>query len=94
MITSAQKEPGGKVNAVAKALGIFRKSLYLKRRCMRRALRYPAHRRPGDRVERRHEIGLSFTALSMGHTMTLHDVTHAAERITELAMLHQRRATD
>jgi hypothetical protein len=30
----------------------------------------------------------------MGHTMTLHGVTHAAERITELAMLHQRRATD
>ncbi len=39
-------------------------------------------------------IALSFTALSMRHAITLQDVTHAAERITELAMLNQRRTTD
>jgi hypothetical protein len=39
-------------------------------------------------------IALSFTALGLGHAITLQDVTHAAERITELAMLYQRRTTD
>src|SRR5712692_8869824 len=39
-------------------------------------------------------IALSFTALSVRHTITLQDVIHAAERITELAMLNQRRTTD
>lgn len=31
-------------------------------------------------------IALSFTALSLGHAISLQDVTHAAERITELAL--------
>ena len=39
-------------------------------------------------------IALSFTALSARRTITLQDVIHAAERITELAMLNQRRTTD
>jgi len=39
-------------------------------------------------------IALSFTALSVRRTITLQDVIHAAERITELAMLNQRRTTD
>ena len=39
-------------------------------------------------------IALSFTALSVRHAITLQDVIHAAERITELAMLNQRRTTD
>ena len=39
-------------------------------------------------------IALSFTALSARHTITLQNVIHAAERITELAMLNQRRTTD
>ena len=39
-------------------------------------------------------IALSFTALNVRHAITLQDVTHAAERITELAVLNQRRTID
>ena len=40
------------------------------------------------------KITLSFSALSLGQAITLQDVMHAAERITELAMQHQRRTAD
>jgi hypothetical protein len=37
-------------------------------------------------------VALSFTALSVRHAISLQDVIHAAERITELATRSQRRA--
>jgi hypothetical protein len=39
-------------------------------------------------------IALSFTAMSLRHAISLQDVIHASERITELAMLNQRRTAD
>ena len=39
-------------------------------------------------------IALSFTGLNVRHAITLQDATHAAGRITELALLNRRRALD